>query len=222
MMVRSVQAAGRGGRDSGLHRLGRGCLIPLLVLISISSCRKSADDIRDTKQEETNETAADRFLDKYSGQTTDELIALASEYRVDSIVLAFEEALSQKASRLGKNALSQEEQVILVVEALEREVNNGGYHQFFINTPEYAAAVVDALTRIECPATAELTKAAIDALGLEGEPTAEAIEPVIYKENEERDRKLCKLDGEYYEGTENIAGQLFEFIKANQDQIGLK
>lgn len=166
--------------------------------------------------------AADRFLDKYAGQTTDELIALASEYRLDSIVLAFEEALSQKVSRLGKNALSQEEQVILVVEALEREVNNGGYHQFFINTPEYAAAVVDALTRIQCPATGELTKAAIDALGLEGEPTAEAIEPVISKENEERDRKLCQLDGEYYEGTENIVGRLFEFIEANQDKISLK
>jgi len=37
--------------------------------------------------------AALKWLDRYSAESTDELIALENEYRLDSIVLAFEEAL---------------------------------------------------------------------------------------------------------------------------------
>ena len=36
-----------------------------------------------------------KFLKAYSGQTTEQLIALDGEYRLDSIVLAFEQAIQQ-------------------------------------------------------------------------------------------------------------------------------
>ena len=75
-----------------------------------------------------------KWLDRYSGESTDTLIALENEYRLDSIVLAFEEALDQKTARSGTDSLTAEEHVILAVEALEREVNNGGYSQFFFNS----------------------------------------------------------------------------------------
>ena len=38
-----------------------------------------------------------QFLDNYSGQTTDELIALKDKYRIDSLVLAFEHAIHKKS-----------------------------------------------------------------------------------------------------------------------------
>ena len=42
------------------------------------------------------------FLDDYTGQSTDELIKLAAEYRIDSIVCAFETAvLPQSLERTG-------------------------------------------------------------------------------------------------------------------------
>jgi hypothetical protein len=41
------------------------------------------------------------WLDEYSGQTVDELLALEGEYRLDSLVLAFEQALDQKTERAG-------------------------------------------------------------------------------------------------------------------------
>ena len=37
------------------------------------------------------------WLDEYSGQTVDELISLESTHRIDSLVLALEEAIDQKA-----------------------------------------------------------------------------------------------------------------------------
>ena len=101
-----------------------------------------------------------KWLEAYSGETTDELIALQGKYRTDSIVLAFEQAADQKVERLGPESLSVEEWVILAIEALEREVNNGGYWQFFANaTCFYTPVIVDALDRIGCSETAALTRA---------------------------------------------------------------
>ncbi len=80
-----------------------------------------------------------KFLKDYSGQTVEQLLALEGECRIDSLVLAFEQAVDQKAVREGAGAVNVEERVILAVEALEREVNNGGYEQFFLNsTLEFA------------------------------------------------------------------------------------
>jgi hypothetical protein len=73
------------------------------------------------------------WLDGYAGQTTDELIGLADTYRIDSVVLAFEEALAAKAERLGTASLTPAERVVLVVEAVEREVNNDGIDGLFFN-----------------------------------------------------------------------------------------
>ncbi len=164
-----------------------------------------------------------RWLDEYSGQTTDELIALEEEYRADSIVLAFEQALNQKAEQVGQEGLTEEERAILAVEALEREVNNGGYDQFFVNSSnEYAPIVVDALNRIGCTETAKLTQKAIDTLGIARSVTVEAVDRVMEQENTGRDEKLGECDDRYYEMAGDLAGPLLEFIKSNRDRIILK
>jgi hypothetical protein len=40
---------------------------------------------------------ADAFLDSYGGQSTEGLLALEREYRIDSLVLAFEPAIQGKS-----------------------------------------------------------------------------------------------------------------------------
>jgi hypothetical protein len=84
-----------------------------------------------------------KWLDGYSGQTTNELLVLEGGCRIDSLVLVFEEALNQKVARNGDGGLTTEERVVLAIEALEREVNNGGYRLFFV------PIIVQALERIE-------------------------------------------------------------------------
>ena len=103
-----------------------------------------------------------RWLEGYNGESVDELIALEGKCRTDSLVLAFEQAMDQKAARIGEDELTAEERIILAIEALEREVNNGGYGQFFLNSSrEYAPIIADALRRISCPKTAEITQKAL-------------------------------------------------------------
>ncbi len=160
------------------------------------------------------------WLDGYSGETVEQLLALEGTHRIDSLVLAFEQALNQKAFRDGDRSLTDEERVIPAVEALEREVNNGGYDQFFVNSPEYASGVVTALRKIGCPRTAEITQSAISALGLTT-LDVDAIGEVIYAENADRDNTLNECDLRYYDNDEDIAGRLFAFIKANKDKINL-
>jgi hypothetical protein len=101
-----------------------------------------------------------RWLDGYSGETVDELLALEGKHRTDSLVLAFEQAIDQKAARVGEHNLSDEECIILAIEALEREVNNGGYGQFFVNSSrEYAPKIVQG-----CLQTAEITQKALNVV----------------------------------------------------------
>jgi hypothetical protein len=159
-----------------------------------------------------------KWLDGYTGQTVAELIALEGKYRIDSLVVAFEEAVDRKWARGEK--LSVEEFIILAVEAMEREVNNGGWSQFFINTPHFSPIIVDVLQRIHCPKTARIALMAIDIV--EKAPiTQEEIESGAWKENENREDLLNECDKLYFERPENIEVSLFEFIKANQASIQL-
>jgi len=149
-----------------------------------------------------------QWLDAYTGQTIEELLSLEREYRVDSLVVAIEEAIHQKAERAGLGSLSVEERIVLAVEALEREVNNGGYSQFFLNdSKEHAGVIVNSLIRIACPQTAEITETALAAS--------------LLVDDEEREEQWSRCDSLYYEGGEDIADQLFEFIRANKDSIRL-
>lgn len=159
-----------------------------------------------------------KWLDRYNGESFDELIALEATYRVDSLVLAFEQAMDQKAVRVGEHSLTAEERIILAIEALEREVNNGGYGQFFVNTPEYAPTIVDALRRIGCPMVAEITDRAVKVV--QSAPiTGEEIAIGTWMNNEDRGDALSECDALYFEGPENIEGHLFAFIKANRANI---
>ncbi len=161
------------------------------------------------------------WLDNYSGETTDELLSLEGRYRTDSLVLVFEQALDQKAAREGLENLSHEERAVLAVEALEREVNNGGYEQFFLNSSrEFAPIIVEALGRIGCPRAAAITQKALDALRCSALTGAE-IERAIVEESESRDQALFVCDNQYFARSENIEDRLLAFIKANKDKIRL-
>jgi hypothetical protein len=158
------------------------------------------------------------WLDQFSGETVEQLLSLQRKYRIDSLVLAFEQALNQKLAREGEATLTREERVILDVEALEREVNNGGYSQFLGNAPESVATIVDSLLRIGCPKIAGLTQKALDAVGTPSLNTAD-ISSLLKTPDQQRDNALTQCDDAYFEAPERIETQLFSFIVANKTAI---
>ena len=162
-----------------------------------------------------------RWLDGYSGQTTDELIALDGAYRTDSIVLAFEQAIDRKAERLGHEQLSPAERVVLDVEALERQVNSDGYISLFTYYSQHVPGLVSALTAIGADGVAELTRSAIAALGIDGPLTPEAVESAANDEDDDRDERLEAFDDTYYETAGDLAVPLLAYIAAHRDEIVL-
>ena len=156
----------------------------------------------------------ERFLEGYGGQTTEELLALEDECRIDSLVLAFEEGIQRKET------ISPQERYVLAVEALEREVNNGGYSQFFTNSSnDYVDVVVEALVAIGCPKVGAITQDAIGALGIEGRVDGQKAAEVVLAEDQAVVDALSACDDRYYACDEPIADRLFAWIRENRASI---
>jgi Domain of unknown function (DUF4375) len=129
--------------------------------------------------------------------------------------LCLEQAIDLRQSRTPDVATTPEEHALLAIMALRREVNNGGFHQFFYNSSrEYALTVVPALESIGCETTATLTQRAIDALDLHP-PTLKNIADSILEPNPERDQALDALDKQFYKIVE-IEPKLFAFVESRQ------
>ena len=112
--------------------------------------------------------------------------------------------------------------MILAVEALEREVNNGGYSQFFVNSSnKYAPIIVDTLQRIGCSEAARLTQRAIDIVGVDPTAPSDSYRNAIAELTSEQDEALRRCDTEYCRVAGDFAGPLFEFIKRERDRIML-
>ena len=157
------------------------------------------------------------FLETWSGESTEELLSLEGQYRVDSIVTAFEWAIQAK---LESRPISREERYVLAVEALEREVNNGGYSQFFINpSNEFVDVIEEALSAIGCPKTEQITRNAIFSLGRGPVVTPKQAENAALAEDADVDAALEKCDTEFFKNDESIEDRLFNWIKANKAAI---
>jgi hypothetical protein len=134
----------------------------------------------------------------YTGQTTAELLACKETHRIDSLLCAFEQGIQAK----GEN-ITEEEVLVLAVMALDREVNNGGYSQFFVNSSRrFAPIIAHCLGQIGCTATQEITVRALAATG------------------GERKSILDECDQDYYKLNE-ITPNLFRFVEQHQDRIQL-
>jgi hypothetical protein len=160
------------------------------------------------------------FLSGWSGETAQELFALEASHRIESLVLAFEQALLEKER---KKPLSEPERDVLAIETLERDVNNGGYSQFFLNSPlEYVSSIVGALQRIGCPRTAAVTERAIAALRLGADLSPVALEERVMNAEPATQNEWLSCDREYLESGEDIAGRLFAYLKQHQVLVSLR
>jgi hypothetical protein len=153
-----------------------------------------------------------------AGKSVDELLAITNGDEIE-FLQALEMAIQQKSERVDVDDLTEEEIIVLAVEALEREVHNGGYGQFFVNSSrEYTPIIVHALFRIGCSKTAEITNKAIAAAGFQGlAPMALAVALNTYSGADNQELDEC--DQLYYRAGENIGGKLIDFVKANKNVI---
>jgi hypothetical protein len=158
------------------------------------------------------------WIDGYTGQTVDEILLFESTETVPSLLFTLEEAVQKKIEVAGPGKVTGTEQTLLAVLALSREVNNGGYDQFFRNSSRrFAPTIVNHLVRIGCREIADITQRALDALGVE-QPTLKAIEAAMATPSVERDRALNRCDLAFY-ACKGLLDSLFAYVKTHPDGI---
>lgn len=122
-----------------------------------------------------------------------------------------------KMTRLPFEQLSGAEQVIACLTELEMEVNNGGFHQYYWNSPgDHAQEAIVALLELGAPQTSALLREANAFFGLDGpNPDREARWEQLDGLGEQATELWFELDGRFYEYRENLPGLAAAFIRTH-------
>ena len=140
----------------------------------------------------------------------------------DKIVTEIDTYLNKKCEYGEKvNLLNNSQKVLWIIENLEREINNGGFNQFYWNSSgNYVNETIDALILIEAYKTAEIVKKA----------NSEFKNGSVPKDRAERQNELelievnaeenwNNLDSEFYEYNDDLTELLIAFVINNKSDF---
>ena len=116
--------------------------------------------------------------------------------------------------------LSAAERVVVLVDWLEREVNNGGFHQFYFNSAGDCANQTPAALRAigACQVAAIVEQA--NALFPGGAPPVDRSERQCVLDEIDPDIHIFnQLDRRFYAYPDEISTLVYDFVAAHRDQI---
>lgn len=117
--------------------------------------------------------------------------------------------------------LTESQKTVLIVENLEREINNGGFNQFFFNSSgQFAQETVTALRSIKAFETADIVSKSISVWPNQEVPKdwtkrQEILEAI----SEQADVVWNECDEEFYKYQDNIVTLLLEYVKSNKSDF---
>ena len=117
--------------------------------------------------------------------------------------------------------LSDAQRTIFLNVALEREINNGGFNQYFFNSAgDYAYQTVDSLREVGAYTMADILQEAIN-LFPNGELPEDQFErqEVLEEIEGTASEKWFELDDRFLAYPENLLELNMDFIRANTDQF---
>ncbi len=177
--------------------------------MSVSSYEALTDAAKDAGADDIR-----KGTDQAAGGDATALPAQTREQRPELIVEALARECNRKTARDGFDALNGIDRIILTVASVDHELSNGGFEQWFTNAEDWIlACAVDALQRIGCERSAEITQQAIDALGLDVPLTSRGIASALSRENADRDTTLSVCNDVFYAAAEPLAAKLLAFIE---------
>jgi hypothetical protein len=135
-----------------------------------------------------------------------------------AFAIAMSNLVFARQEAVGFAALTEAEQTVYCLDALEREVNNGGFHQFFFNSSgDTALQTIDALERLGAAHTAGIVRRAA-ALFPGARPPAD---------RDEREKQMSalpdggsgawrSLDDAFFEYRDNLAALERAYVAARR------
>jgi hypothetical protein len=139
---------------------------------------------------------------------------------------AFLTRLSEgRGSAFGKQAFASQDdtqKVFSAIWALESEVNNGGFHQYFINCSGSPINFAPhALRRIRANSCAGIVESALGVVSSGSLPEDDdARQALLESLDDEAMSRLESLDAEFYSYPDDLTELLFEFVRAHPDEFG--
>jgi len=127
----------------------------------------------------------------------------------------------RKLEHVGFARLSPAEQTVGCLTELEMEVNNGGFHQYYWNSPgDRAREAVDALRTLGASHTAQLVVAANAVFGSEGpSPSREDRWSQMDSLGETAVNLWYELDGAFFEYKDDLSALTARFIRNNRPEF---
>jgi hypothetical protein len=123
-------------------------------------------------------------------------------------------------SKYGKEIerLTESQKTVLIVENLEREINNGGFNQFFFNSSgDFAHETVTALRTIKAFKTADIVSKSISAWPNQKVPKDRKKRQELLEEiAENADKVWNECDQEFYKYQDNIGILLLDYVRLNK------
>jgi Domain of unknown function (DUF4375) len=157
------------------------------------------------------------------GDTIDELLANEGAVENYKIILALEYNIDKKAKLKGNASLSDLEKQIVAISGLQREVNNGGFDQYFYNSAgNNAAYALAGLSEMGAVQTNSLLKKAVAEFPSSQVPVNREKRYALMVTIDEKSGPIWSaLDTEFYQLSEPIDDLLLQYIKKNKDDISL-
>ncbi len=117
--------------------------------------------------------------------------------------------------------LSDEEKVIVYIEELEREVNNGGFSQFFNNSSgDYTEEVIQSLRKVGSVNFLRLVESAKSQFPNSFVPVDSTERQQILEEIEnDASETWDRLDSEFYQYDEDIYALMIGYIESNVEKF---
>jgi Domain of unknown function (DUF4375) len=140
------------------------------------------------------------------------------------ILIRLSESGNTKFGKEDFDTQSMPQKIFSAIWALESEVNNGGFSQYFLNSSnESAGFVVEALNTIDAPQTADICRRAIEVAFPAGLPTTEeGIHAQAADFSDEIREKLEPLDQEFFSYPHDLTDLLFDFVSEHPEEFGIQ
>ena len=135
----------------------------------------------------------------------------------NGILISLSESEKTKFGKEDSARQSLPQKVFSAIWAVESEVNNGGFSQYFSNSGgESASFVVEALETVGAPETAGICKRAIAVAFPSGLPRSAAADFP-----DEVLEKLEPLDQEFFSYPHDLTDLLFTYVSEHPQEFGL-
>jgi hypothetical protein len=140
----------------------------------------------------------------------------------NNILISLSESDKTQFGKQDFESQSTPQKIFSAIWAVESEVNNGGFSQYFLNDScETAAFVAEALEAIGAPRTADICRRAIAAAFPAGLPkTSEAISASASEFSDEVLERLQILDNEFFAYPHDLTDLLFAYVSKHPGEFG--